>query len=77
MREKKRYDLYLIMYIFFWIDECRLEVIFRYIVENISKLKETVFSFFCMVRNFLWYVYYFYIFKKKLYMYIKESFFKK
>lgn len=77
MREKKRHDLYLIMYIFLWTDECRSEATFRYTVENISKLKETALSPPCMVRNLPWYVYHSHIFKKKLYMYIKESLSKK
>lgn len=76
-REKKRHDLYLIMYIFLWTDECRSEATFRYTVENISKLKETALSPPCMVRNLPWYVYHSHIFLKKLYMYIKESLSKK
>lgn len=77
MRERKRHDLYLIMYIFLWTDECRSEATFRYTVENISKLKETALSPPCMVRNLPWYVYHSHIFLKKLYMYIKESLSKK
>lgn len=77
MREKKRHDLYLIMYIFLWTDECRSEATFRYTVENISKLKETALSPPCMVRNLPWYVYHSHIFKKKLYKFIKESLSKK
>lgn len=66
MREKKRHDLYLIMYIFLWTDECRSEATFRYTVENISKLKETALSPPCMVRNLPWYVYHSHILKKKI-----------
>lgn len=62
MREKKRHDLYLIMYIFLLTDECRSEATFRYTVENISKLKETALSPPCMVRNLPWYVYHSHIF---------------
>lgn len=77
MREKKRHDLYLIMYIFLWTDECRSEATFRYTVENISKLKETALSPPCMVRNLPWYVYHSHIFKKKLYIYISKKAFPK
>ena len=49
------YSFFLFFLFFsFLIDESRAEAQFQYTIENISKLKETVLSSPCMVRNLPW-----------------------